>query len=297
MTMDRRRLIIGAGALGAAAFAGPAFAAFKSDRITVITEGDGPDVILIHGLSSSRTVWRGLVDRMKGRYRFHLVQIGGYAGAPVGANAEGPVVAPVAEEVARYISESKLSAPAVIGHSMGGSIGLMVAARHPDLVGKLMVVDMLPYLGVMFVKPPATPQAVAKAAADLSAAMLAAPAEEYAKRQAASIDAMVMTKAALPALVEHGRTSDKGAAVHAFHELIVTDLTPELHNITAPVTVLYVQPPGFPMPAETFDGFYRAAYAAVPKVKLVRIPDAWHFLMIDQPDRFAQEVTAFLGAR
>jgi hypothetical protein len=30
-------------------------------------------------------------------------------------------------------------------------------------------------------------------------------------------------------------------------------------------------------------------------VKLVRVPEAWHFVMIDQPDRFLQEVTAFLG--
>jgi pimeloyl-ACP methyl ester carboxylesterase len=293
--MDRRRLIIGAAALGATALAGPAFAAFKSDRISVITEGDGPDVILIHGLSSSRDVWRGLVDRMKGRYRFHLVQIGGYAGAPVGANASGLVAAPVAEEVARYISESKLNRPAVIGHSMGGSIGLMLAARHPDLVGRLMVVDMMPYLGVLFAKPGSPPEVVKKAADDLSAAMLAATPEDYAKRQAASIDSMVQTKTALPALVEHGRTSDKRASVDAFHELIVTDLTPELPRITAPVTILYVHTPAYPITPEMLDVFYKQAYAGVPKVKLVRIPDAWHFLMIDQPDRFAQEVTAFLA--
>jgi pimeloyl-ACP methyl ester carboxylesterase len=293
--MDRRRLIIGAGALGLAALAGPAFAAFGSDRISVVTEGDGPDVVLIHGLSSSRDVWRSLVDRMKGRYRFHLVQIGGYAGAPVGANAEGPVAAPVAEEIARYISESGLQKPAVIGHSMGGSIGLMLAARHPRLVGRLMVVDMVPFLGVMFMKPPATVEGVRPVADQIRAQMLAATPEDYARRQADTIATMVQTRSALPMLVEHGRLSDKRASTNAFHELITTDLTAELAKITAPATVLYVHTPAYPFPAEILDAVYGQAYANLKGVRLVRISDAWHFIMIDQPDRFAQEVTAFLS--
>jgi pimeloyl-ACP methyl ester carboxylesterase len=294
--MDRRQLIIAGAALGAAAFAGPALAAFRSDRISVVTEGDGPDVILVHGLSSSRDVWRSLVERMKSRYRFHLVQIGGYAGAPVGGNAVGPVAAPVAEEIGRYISDSGLKEPAVIGHSMGGSIGLMLAARHPGLVGRLMVVDMLPFLGAMFMKPPATVEGVRPIADQIRAQMLAASPEDYSKRQAETIATMVQTGSALPMLVEHGRLSDKRASTDAFHELITTDLTPELSRITAPATVLYVHTPAYPFSAEVLDVVYRQAYANLKGVKLVRIPDAWHFIMIDQPDRFAQEVTTFLAA-
>ena len=37
-----------------------------------------------------------------------------------------------------------LRRPAIVGHSMGGTVAMMVAARHPRLVGKVMVVDMLP---------------------------------------------------------------------------------------------------------------------------------------------------------
>jgi pimeloyl-ACP methyl ester carboxylesterase len=294
--MDRRQVLIGAGALALVSGAAwPAFAAFASDRITVTTEGDGPDVVLVHGLSSSRDVWRSLVDKLKGRNRFHLVQIGGYAGAPVGLNGEGPVAAPVAEEIARYITESALVKPAIIGHSMGGTIALMVAARHPDTVGKVMVVDMIPFMGPIYAGPTATSESVRPVADRIRLAMLTSMKADYEKQQAATLDTMVKTKSALPVLLQHAVTSDRGASGNAMHELIVTDLRPELAKVTAPTTVLYVHTPAYQISAEMLDMAYGASYANLKGVKLVRIPDAWHFIMIDQPDRFLQEVTAFLG--
>jgi pimeloyl-ACP methyl ester carboxylesterase len=96
----------------------PAFAApFASSRITVRTEGSGPDVVLVPGLNSSPRVWAEMVKAVPG-YRYHLVQVSGFAGQPKDGNAEGPVAAPVAEEIDRYIKEAGLTRPAVIGHSM-----------------------------------------------------------------------------------------------------------------------------------------------------------------------------------
>ncbi len=142
-TFTRRTLLASLFAVAAGALV-PAYAAdFKSDRISVTTEGEGSDVILIPGLNSSPRVWREMVRAVPG-HRYHLVQVSGFAGQAKGGNTEGAVAAPVAEEIARYIAASGLKKPAVIGHSMGGTIGLMLAARHPDLPSKLMVVDMFP---------------------------------------------------------------------------------------------------------------------------------------------------------
>ena len=76
--------------------------AFTSDRISVETKGSGPDVVLIPGLSSSPQVWTDSAAGVPG-YRYHFVHVAGFAGKAPGANASGPVVAPVAEEIARYI--------------------------------------------------------------------------------------------------------------------------------------------------------------------------------------------------
>src|SRR3954470_12182813 len=88
---------------------------FASDRISVEVKGKGPDVVLIPGLSSSPRVWDTTVTAVPG-YRYHIVHVAGFDGAAPGANASGPVVAPVAEEIARYIAETRLAKPALVGH-------------------------------------------------------------------------------------------------------------------------------------------------------------------------------------
>lgn len=275
----------------AALVAQPAFAAFQSDRIAVTTEGSGPDVVLVHGLASSSRVWKSMVERVPG-HRYHLVQIAGMSAVPPGGNAQGAVVAPVAEEIARYIREEKLKAPALIGHSMGGTIGLMVAARHPDAVGKLMVVDMFPFIGQMFGAPTAD---AARPIADAMRARSAkaTPEERNAERER-TINAMINTVAERKGPLEDSLATNPDTAANAFSELIVTDLRPELAAIKAPTTVLYVTPTGAPFTDAQMDGFYTAAYAPITGVTLKRVPKSAHFIMLDAPDAFADEVKAFL---
>lgn len=295
--MKRRGILIGALlALAACATAPEApQAGFTSERISVVTRGSGRDVILIPGLSSSRDVWNTTADALDDTYRVHLVQLNGFAGAPVGANADGEVSAPAAEEIARYIRENNLDRSAVIGHSMGGTIGMMLAARHPDAVGKLMVVDMFPFMGAMFGGPGATPDSVRPIADQIRAGMRLAPQGVVSDQTRATINTMVRTEAARPEIIEHARQSNVGVTANAFHELIVTDLRPELPNIRAPLTVLYVIPPQAPITPEQYEGFLRASYASVPTARIVKIEESYHFIMIDQFDRFMSEVNTFLA--
>ena len=74
---------------------GGAAPSFVSDRITVQVKGSGPDVVLIPGNTSSRRIWEGVVAAVPG-YRYHLVQLNGFAGTPARGAAHGPVMAPAA---------------------------------------------------------------------------------------------------------------------------------------------------------------------------------------------------------
>ncbi|HEV7242948.1 MAG TPA: alpha/beta hydrolase [Thermoanaerobaculia bacterium] len=266
-----------------------------SDRISVVTRGTGPDVILVPGLTGHRDVWADVAETLDDRYRLHLVQVNGFAGFAPGANAGGPVSAPVAEEIARYIQEARLERPAVIGHSMGGSIGMMLAARRPELVGRLMVVDMVPFVGEMFAPPGAGAEGIRAAADQLRARILADPPGQGLLAE--MFQTMTLNAKKLPTLTQGARASDKRTVANAFHELIVTDLRPELHRIKAPVTVLYVLPPNVPMPPEQFDTSMAGLYANAPNVHLVRIENSRHFIQWDQPARFVEEVDAFLSRR
>jgi pimeloyl-ACP methyl ester carboxylesterase len=292
-SFSRRRLL--ACALALSTLSLPAWAdGFTSSRITVKVEGSGSDVVLVPGLGSSPKVWEQLVKTVPG-HRYHLVQVAGFAGAPKGGNGDGPVAAPVAEEVARYIQASGLGKPAVIGHSMGGSIGLMLAARHPEALSRLMVVDMLPFLGQVFGPPGSTPASLTPMADALQARMRSATPEARQASTTATIAGMVNTEAMRPVGVADSLSSDADVMARAYRELIITDLTPELARITVPVTVLYVKPPSVPVDAEQFGQLYKAAYAPLRDVTLKRIDGSAHFIMWDQPARFQDEVRAFLA--
>lgn len=290
-----RRSLLAAAAFAAILPLSHALAApFESSRISVRTEGSGPDVVLIPGLNSSPRAWASTVAALPG-YRYHLVQVSGFAGQPAGGNREGNVAAPVADEIARYIKEAGLKQPAVIGHSMGGTMGMMLAARHPDALSKLMVVDMYPYLGTFFAGPGAPPEKVEGVANAIMAGMRSASPEQRTKQVNDTIAGMVNTESMRAGAIADSAASDPDVSGRAYRELIVTNLIPELPRITKPVTVLYVQPKSVPIPAEQFDYVYKSAYAPVKSLTLKRIPDSAHFIMWDQPQRFQGEVKAFLA--
>ena len=280
-------------------------AEFASDRIHVRVDGDmdGRDIILIPGLSSSPEIWQGTVDHLTAQdgvgWRVHRIHVQGFAGAPAEGNAQGatptPVAAPVAEEIARYIREQELIKPAVVGHSMGGTIGMMLAARHPALVGKLMVVDMVPFMGAMFGPPGATAQSVAPIAEQVYQGMANSPAEAYRTQAVASVTGMIATESKRAGPIEDTINSDQQVSSSAFRELILTDLRPELSKITAPTEVVYVKFNDPRMTPEITDAIYQASFASLPGVTLKRIDDAAHFIFLDQPDRFNAELDAFLA--
>ena len=280
---------------------GAQHAAFTSDRLSVVVDGPegAPDLILIPGLSSSPAVWQGTVDHLNGRYRVHRIHVAGFAGSAAQANAQGdtpqPVGAPVAEEIARYIREQHLNRPAVVGHSMGGTMGMMLAARHPDLVGRLMVVDMIPFMGAMFGAPGATAESVTPVADQIWTAQSTSPREAYVAQATASINGMINTESRREEALEDMRASDQKVSAAAFRELVTTDLRPELAKITAPTEVLYVKFNDARMTDAITDAIYQTSFATLPGARLKRIDDSAHFIMFDQPEAFYGELDAFLA--
>lgn len=263
-------------------------------RITVEVKGYGHDVVLVPGLASSREVWADLAQRLRPTRRLHLVQVAGFAGSPASADAEGRVVASTAEAIADYIVRERLSAPDIVGHSLGGEVALMLGARHPDLVGRLLVVDALPFYSLLF-DPSATSASVAPQAAAMRDAILASSREQADAFQAASIARLVKTEAARPSLVEAGRKSDGATVANAMHELMTTDLRLELPDIKAQTMVVYAYDPAFGVSSASVDQTFRDAYRGLPNVTFRRVDDSFHFVMQDQPEAFAAAAQEFLA--
>jgi pimeloyl-ACP methyl ester carboxylesterase len=260
-----------------------------SNRITVTIRGDGPDVLLIPGLASSSEVWDATANHLEKNFRLHIVQVAGFAGSPPQANAQGPVLQPTVDA---YIKTNKLQAPKVIGHSLGGLVGSMLAIQHPEDVGRLMIVDSLPFFSVLFGAKDstgATPQAAA-----MRDNTLAQTQDDYAKSETAFMHSLVKSPEGRKQAIKWAVASDKSVVARAMYEDMTMDIRSELPKIKIPVTMLYPWDAlsGFPQPAT--DKLYQENYAALPNKKIVRIDDSFHFIMLDQPDKFAAQVDLFL---
>jgi pimeloyl-ACP methyl ester carboxylesterase len=253
---------------------------FSSRRIAVRVVGSGPDVVLIPGLGSSPDVWNGLVQALPG-YRWHLVHVRGFAGLEAGDNARGPLLQPLADEIGRYARESGLGAPPVIGHSMGGMLGMMIALARPAPLSRLMVVDMLPSGAAMV---GGTTDGIGFLARQLQGYFTGT---EAGRRAFATL-----LRDATPG----GADSDPDVIADALAELADTDLGPRLSAIGVPLTVVPALPGERRLDAAALSRM-EAAYRPVRTLDIEPIGPSGHMVMADQPARFAAVVGAFLGKK
>jgi pimeloyl-ACP methyl ester carboxylesterase len=263
-------------------------------RFTVTVTGSGPDVILIPGLSTPREVWSATASAFAKSHRLHLVQIAGFGGTPAGPNAGGNILDGSVDELQRYIAAHRLRRPAVVGHSMGGLIALLLAERAPESVGKVMVVDALPFIGTLFA-PDATVETVRPQAERLRSAMVRPAPPEQRRAAAEQVAAgLAKTPAARASVARWVVESDPAVSAEAAYEDMVTDARPGLRGLRVPVTVVFAwDAPALPL--ERARSLYAAAYAGTPQLQLKPIESSYHFLMLDRPDLFQAELLAFLA--
>jgi len=264
--------------------------AFVSDRLSVEVMGQGPDVILIPGFASSREVWRPLARRLSATHRVHLVQLAGFAGE-AWTHGDGAFVQPAVDELARYAAT--LDRPAVIGHSMGGLSGLLLAQQHPEAVSRVMSVDSLPFFSAMF-GPQVTPQTAQPFADQAAASILNADEAAFRIQQERTAVGMMRDEAGRAAMVDWSMASNRQAMASAIREVMTTDARPGLAAMITPVWAVYASDGDGGAPAAMADALWSREYAALPGVTLKRVDGARHFIMIDQPERLDALVDAFL---
>lgn len=101
--------------------------------------GEGPPVVLIHGLSGSGRWWVYNVPALAQQYRVYNVDVVGF-----GRSRGQPLVLREAGKwFAEWMQITGMTRAHLVGHSMGGYIATEVAAMAPDMVQRLVLVDGL----------------------------------------------------------------------------------------------------------------------------------------------------------
>ncbi|MFN3353117.1 MAG: alpha/beta fold hydrolase, partial [Brevundimonas sp.] len=215
-----------------------------------------------------------------------------------GANRQGAVVGPVADELRRYIGEARLARPAVIGHSMGGLVALRAAADAGRLggagPGRVMVVDASPFFPAL-IHQGATVGDVEPVARLAYSAVLFLGAEAVAD-QGSILGGRLAPQAEAVFSTLGWQGGDRGVIAQALYEVMTLDLRHRLVDVRVPVTVAYGWSRNRDAARGRLSPLFRAAYANLPgEVRFEPIEGAEHMVMIDQPDRFLAAVRRFLA--
>ena len=113
-------------------------------RVRVAESGSGPTLLLLHGLFLDNTTWNGLRATLARRHRVVTPDLPGFGASEKPHPSRFPyAIESFAEVMADLYAGLELGRATLVGHCLGGSIAITLAARHPELVSELVLVSAL----------------------------------------------------------------------------------------------------------------------------------------------------------
>lgn len=119
------------------------FVDLPSARLHVVDRGQGPPVLLIHGIAGNlRHYTYGVADRLAAHHRVIAVDRPGCGYSTWSPGAQVSLQAQ-ADTMAALLDKLKIDRAVIVGHSLGGAVALSLAQRHPQRVAALALVAPL----------------------------------------------------------------------------------------------------------------------------------------------------------
>ena len=101
--------------------------------------GGGPPVLLVHGWLSSSRVWEGLAARLAQRFTVYTLDLNGFGESDKPLSGYG--IRNGSRLLYAFCAHFGLTRANVVGHDLGGAMAVKLAADHPDVVGRLVIVS------------------------------------------------------------------------------------------------------------------------------------------------------------
>ncbi len=110
---------------------------WQGARLRYVVRGDGPPLLLVHGLGGTIENWRAVAPQLAQRHRVVVPDLPGHGGSPRLAGT--PEIDDFAAAVLAVAAEERAEAAVWIGHSLGGLVGLRAAVLQPEAVRGLVL--------------------------------------------------------------------------------------------------------------------------------------------------------------
>lgn len=104
-------------------------------------EGDGPVLVLLHGVASSLHTWDGWVNRLAPHYRIIRIDLPGHGLTGVDPRAESYDIAYMIDKLDKFLNKLSIDQMYLAGNSLGGYISWNYALHRPDRIKKMILLD------------------------------------------------------------------------------------------------------------------------------------------------------------
>ena len=250
-------------------------------------QGDGPPLLLLHGLSRSSRFWEGIDRTLSRHYRIITLDSRGLGRSCKKARWSDQTL-DLAKDSLRILDRLKIRQAHVMGQSLGGMIALTLAAHAPGRVLSTTVVNSSSG-GTRTIR--VTPLALGAMAVGAIARPLLGPVMVHTctgpESQAAQKKFFLE--------VYRNALEQEGLPVMTTAKQMITALRfraakEGVHQIRCPTLIIYGDRDRF-VPAKNSLALFRM----LPQAELVSVPGAGHELSMDQPEALCELLNTFIS--
>ncbi|WP_067671607.1 alpha/beta fold hydrolase [Nocardia miyunensis] len=256
-------------------------------RLFVQDVGAGPVVVLVAGFGLDHRIWDREVRVLAPRHRVLCIDQRGHglSDKPL----DGYDVERLAQDLVIALRRLDVTAATVVGWSFGGQAAFRAAAQCPELIERLVLVGSNAVRASRsadfpFGLPPEklVPPLIAAEERDRFAARRESILSGFHRPPA---------EAVLDWLVSCSLSMPSWAAVACYHSMLETDLLDDIERVRVPVLQLI----GATDPVHSARGA-RWLNERLADARLVELADCGHYPMLEAPDRFGDELLAFIDS-
>ena len=242
--------------------------------------GRGKPVILLHGWLGSWGLWQETMGFLGRYYRTYALDFWGFGES--GKKRETYAVQDFVGLVNQFMDQLGIVHAPLVGHSMGGTVSLSVAIRYPERVSKVVVVgspmvgsSLAPLLKLLGLRP------VAFMLFNMMGVFRAGM-RVYSP--------FICSDPRFPAMMDRDLTrTTLESFLRSIGSLRRTDLRPMLDQIKIPALGIYGDRDIIVHPKQ-----WQPMQKGIGHAQIERLPLAGHFPMLEEPQRFADRLKAFL---
>ncbi len=243
--------------------------------------GRGRPVIFLHGWLGSWGLWQETMVEIGKTNRAYALDFWGFG------ESDGKLVTykvmDFVDLIRQFMNQMGIESAPLIGHSMGGTVSLLVALNFPNLVEKIVVIGS-PIQGKSLSFP-------LKLAGEKYIAVLLFRYFNLFRKSLKKVSPIICNDPRFPEIIDRDLSkTNLESFLNSINSLSKVDLRTNLNNVKIPVLGLYGKRDNIVSPEQ-----YKPLQQGIPHTQIQLFSDSGHFIMLEEPKLFLQLIHNFLN--